>query len=271
LCAYLEWDLRNRDADGGGLLEWQIDENPLCRSGESGMDNSPRFDAATRLDAVDFNSFFSLECQVMAGFAHGLGLADDAAKWMNRHMEMNRLIAARLWSDEIGFFVDYDTERRALSSVLASSGFLALICGAASREQAARLAECLADPTMFGTAFPVPSIAAQDTQHYSKDMWRGPVWINLNWLIMRGFDRYGMKDVVAALRTRTMKGIEAGFGRYGVLFEFFDDRGEVEPPKLLRKGQCAPEKSPLHQVFHDYGWTATLYADMAYQNAEIAH
>lgn len=41
LCAYLEWDMRSRDADWGGLLEWEIDGNPLCRSGESGMDNSP--------------------------------------------------------------------------------------------------------------------------------------------------------------------------------------------------------------------------------------
>ena len=128
LCAYLEWDLRHRDADGGGRLEWQIDGNPLCRSGESGMDNSPRFDTATSLDAVDFNSFLSLECQVVAGFARGLGFADDAAQWMSRHKELNRLIAARLWSDEAGFFVDYDTGRRAPSPVLASSGFLPLIC-----------------------------------------------------------------------------------------------------------------------------------------------
>ena len=270
LCAYLEWDLRNRDTDGSGLLEWQIDGDPLCRSGESGMDNSPRFDAATRLDAVDFNSFFSLECQVMAGFAHGLGLADDAAKWMNRHMEINRLIAARLWSDEVGFFVDYDTERRAPSSVLASSGFLPLICGAASKGQAVRLAECLADPAMFGTAFPVPSIAAHDTQRYAKDMWRGPVWINLNWMIARGFEGYGFEDLAEWLRSRTMEVIEDAFASHGTLFEFYDDRREVAPPGLLRKGKCAPDVSPYHQVFHDYGWTASLYVDLAYTGNHTA-
>jgi putative isomerase len=224
----------------------------------------PRFDAATRLDAVDFNSFFSLECQVMAGFAHGLGLTDDAAKWMNRHMKMNRLIAARLWSDEVGFFVDYDTERRAPSPVLASSGFLPLICGAASKAQATRLAECLTDPTMFGTAFPVPSIAARDTQHYAKDMWRGPVWININWMIARGFERYGFDGMAARLGSRTMHEIEDAFEKYGVFFEYYDDRGEVPPSQLRRKGKCAPDMSPYHQVFHDYGWTASLYVDLAY-------
>jgi len=264
LCAYLDWDLQNRDADGGGLLEWQIDGNPLCRSGESGMDNSPRFDAATRLDAVDFNSYFSLECQVMAGFAQGFGLTDAAEKWLNRHNEINRLIATRLWSDKDGFFVDYDTECGEPSTVLASSGFLPLICGAASKEQAARLAECLADPAMFGTAFPVPSIAVHDTQHYAKDMWKGPVWININWLIARGFESYGYDDLAQRLRSRTMEEIENAFESHGTLFEFYDDRREVAPPGLLRKGQCAPDVSPYHQVFHDYGWTVSLYVDLAY-------
>ena len=270
LCAYLQWDLRHRDSDGDGLLEWQIDGHPQCRSGESGMDNSPRFDAATRLDAVDFNSFLSQECQIVAGFAHVLGLADEASKWMKRHEELNRLIASRLWSEELGFFVDYDTERHEPSPVLASSGFLPLICGAASKTQAARLAECLADPTMFGTAFPVPSIAAQDTQHYAKDMWKGPVWININWLIARGFERYGFGDVAAQLRSRTMEEIEDAFEKHGTLFEFYDDRREVTPPRLLRKGKCAPDVSPYHQVFHDYGWTASLYVDLAYTRDRAA-
>jgi putative isomerase len=38
----------------------------------------------------------------------------------------------------------------------------------------------------------------------------------------------------------------------------------VDPPALLRKGRCAPEISPYHQVIHDYGWTATLYLDWLY-------
>ena len=49
---------------------------------------------------------------------------------------------------------------------------------------------------------------------------------------------------------------------HGVFFEFYDDRETVPPPNLLRKGKCAPEESPYHQVVHDYGWTATLYVDL---------
>lgn len=262
LCAYIEWDMANRDSDGAGLLEWFIEGDPNCRSGESGMDNSPRFDLATRMDAVDFNSFLALECEILSGFAASLGKHEDSVKWKNHHSKICRLINNRLWSEKHKFYVDYDLDKKSQSQVLASSGFLPLICGAATKEQAKLLAAHLSNPKMFGTAFPIPSIAAIDTQHYAKDMWRGPVWININWLVALGFDRYGIHDVAADLRKRTISEIEKSCEKYSVSFEFFDDRLEVDPPKLLRKGKCAPEINPLHQVFHDYGWTATLYVDL---------
>ncbi|HOC03521.1 MAG TPA: flagellar biosynthesis protein FlgM, partial [bacterium] len=41
---YIEWLYRNRDNDSDGLLEWLINEGKESKCGESGMDNSPRFD-----------------------------------------------------------------------------------------------------------------------------------------------------------------------------------------------------------------------------------
>jgi neutral trehalase len=263
LCAYIAWDMAHRDSDGNGLLEWFIEGDPSCRSGESGMDNSPRFDRATQMDAVDFNAFLALECEVLSEFATRLGRHADSAAWKGHHARLCRLIENRLWSDEFQFYMDYDLDARAHSPVLASSGFLPLICGAPSKERARVLAKHLADPEMFGTAFPIPSIAAKDARHYAKDMWRGPTWININWLVAQGFDRYGMPEVAARLRARTVAEIERFTENYGVFFEFYDDRQEVDPPALLRKGKCAPHESPMHQAFHDYGWTATLYLDLA--------
>ena len=263
LCAYVEWDVAHRDSDGAGLVEWFIEGDVNCRSGESGMDNSPRFDAATQQDAVDFNSFLALECETLAGFARLLGRAEEADRWTARHRTLCDLINRRLWNDKEKFYLDFDVERGTPSDVMASTGFLPLICGAASSEQAGYLAQHLHNPDTFGTPLPVPSVARR-THAYAKDMWRGPVWVNVNWLIAYGFDRYGMNDMADELRYKTAREIERTCDKYGTLFEFFDDRQQVEPPQLLRKGKCAPEISPYHQVFHDYGWTATLYADMMF-------
>ncbi len=260
--AYLEWDMKNRDKDGNGLLEWFIESSPTCRSGESGADNSPRFDKSESLDAVDFNAFLSLECELMAGFARTLGLDDDAKSWDALHSKLNALMNKRLWSEKDGFYMDFDNETGSQSEILSFAGFLPLLCGAASQEQAAKIAAHLSNPETFGTELPVASIAKCSHAQYSKDMWRGPVWMNINWLVIRGLRRYGHEAEAKSLSGKSVAVMEEMRSKYGCFFEFYDDRLEVDPPKLMRKGKCAPEDSPYHQVFHDYGWTATLYLDM---------
>jgi glycogen debranching enzyme len=261
LCAYVRWDLLNRDSDGGGLVEWDIEGNPECRSGESGMDNSPRFDAATRMDAVDFNCLLARECEVLADLALLLDLAEASREWRTAHETLCRNIRDRLWSAEQAFFVDYDLDAGAASRVMACSGFLPLYCGAATPAQAEHLRQHLLDPQSFGTAFPVPSISASDTAHYQKDMWKGPTWVNYNWMIAHGLRRYGHGQDADRLLRQTLDVIEAENEKYGVIFEYYDDRMEVDPPKLLRKTKCSPGIHP-HQVIHDYGWSATLYLDI---------
>jgi hypothetical protein len=64
------------------------------------------------------------------------------------------------------------------------------------------------------------------------------------------------------IRRATLDEIERQFATYATFFEYYDDRKQLDPPELPRKGRCAPEESPYHQVLFDYGWSATLYVDM---------
>jgi hypothetical protein len=70
---YLEWNLAHRDQNGNALLEWFIEGDPLCRSGESGLDNSPRFDTAILLDAVDFSTFQAQDMACVAQLWRAIG------------------------------------------------------------------------------------------------------------------------------------------------------------------------------------------------------
>ena len=260
LCAYVEWDFAHRDSDGGGLVEWFIDNHPQSRSGESGMDNSPRFDAAALLDAPDFNAFLASECEVLSDFARRLGKPAEAGYWRDHYAHLCRLINEKLWCEEQRIYCDRDPRSGKLSPVLSSAGFLPLICSAPTAEQARALAAHLENPHTFGTPLPIPSVAAGDAAHYSKDMWRGPVWMNINWLVALGFARYGLHDTARRLRAVTLAEFERLCGKYGTFFEYVDDRREVEPPQLLRKFKHVPGKFP-YEVIHDYGWSATLYLD----------
>ena len=262
LAAYLQWDMEHRDVDRNGLLEWQIESNVRCRCGESGWDNSPRFDIAKPLDAVDFNAFLARECEAMAAFARVLGRPDDQARWSAQRDRLCRLINERLWDEPLGLYVDAVAGTGEHRRILTAAGFLPLLCGAASKAQAARLARHLEDPKTFGTALPVATVSPSERAHYSKDMWRGPVWANINWCIVRGLERSGLGRQARRLRDLTMKAIERYYLEYGAIFEFFDDEGRVPPPRLLRKRENNPAEW-IHQVIHDYGWTAALYVDLA--------
>jgi putative isomerase len=264
LARYLDWDFAHRNVDAGGLAEWAIDEgDPNCLCGESGMDNSPRFDAAAGLDAVDFSAYLSLECSVMADFARQLGRAGEAEAWAERHRKLNRLINERLWNEEAGFYFDYNPATRRQTGIFAVSGFLPLICGAAGGAKIDRLAAQFGNRATFSTAVPLPSAVPAAGMPAEKDMWRGPMWVNMNWLVAFGFERCGRKDLASRLRESTMREVERRYLERGSLFEFFDQEGSLPPDRLPRKGPVDPAR-PGHQAVHDYGWTATLYADLAF-------
>ena len=255
---FVEWLLQNRDTDGCGLLEWAVEVHANCRSGESGMDNSPRFDGAIQLDAPDFNAYVASECEILAGF-----LPERKDYWMAHHDRICRLMNERLWSPERHLYVDYDVAGKCRTDILASSGFLPLLCGAPSMVQAEKMAAHLTDPETFGTPLRVPSIAADSKVAYKKDMWRGPVWTNVNFLIALGLERYGFLELARSIVQDTLREQEKWYMECGTFFEFYDDRKEVEPRMLERKGKMPEGKfDPAKQPFHDYGWSATLYLEM---------
>ncbi len=256
---FLDWCAANRDQDGAGLLEWFIDGRPFCRCGESGMDNSSRFDASARLDAVDFNAFYARECKIMAQLAEKLHLSGDVHDWQQRADKVNQLMNERLWDDEAGLYVDYDIEKNCRTGILSSAGFLPLISGAPTAEMVEKMVKLLRDPEKFGTALPIPSIA-RDSACYSTDMWRGPVWININLMVADALKSYGQLELGNEIEKKTCAAIEKYFAQYATFFEYYDADDVLPPVKLARKGYNSPYEV-YHQPLRDYGWTATLYAD----------
>jgi neutral trehalase len=227
------------------------------------MDNSPRFDAGHHVAAVDFASMLCLEFQILSEMARILGLSQDGLQWDARSQKLAQEIDRTFWNEEAGFYFDVDLSTGTRSKVAACTGFYPLICGAASATQAARLAAALNDPKRFGPPLRVPTVSREDPA-FGTDMWRGPAWINVNWLVAFGLDRCGHSEDARVIRRESVAEIERRYFSHGSLFEFYDSNLATDPPDLLRKGECAPLKSPYRQVFHDFGWTATLYIDMVH-------
>ncbi len=62
---------------------------------------------------------------------------------------------------------------------------------------------------------PVPSYDMHGFGFSPVQYWRGPVWLNINWLLMHGLDDYGYREHADRLRN-TIVGLcrEAGFHEY---------------------------------------------------------
>ena len=65
--------------------------------------------------------------------------------------------------------------------------------------------------------YPVPSYDGYGFGFSPVQYWRGPVWININWLLMHGLKRYGFEEHAQRLRQVIIELCQ----KYG-FFEYFD-------------------------------------------------
>ena len=261
LVDYLAWNESNRAGSVDGLFSWYVDPNdPNCRCGESGMDNSPRFDGERRLNCVDFSCFMANEMRCMVKIAGVLGQTDAAATYEQRYGEICCAIETHLYDETDGRYYDRGIGSGELIHVAAVSSFLPLFAGVCSRERAAALVKDLQHPATFGTKVGVPSVAVDDPT-FGSDMWRGPVWINYNYMIIRGLSDYGYAEEAEALKRATLAAIEHWYVRSGCIFEFYDSNDALSPVELPRKGMpLRPRDDTVrYPSVHDYGWSAALY------------
>jgi hypothetical protein len=258
LAGYLQWDRRNRDHNGNGLLAWFIEENHSCRSGESGMDNSQRFDEALQLDAVDFSSFAALDMDYLSRMYAELDDAANASYWQERALRLSSTIHQILWNEKQGFYFDRKMDG-SFSAVEAVSGFLPLLLADFPQERLPHMVAALQDPTRFHTAMPVPSVAV-NTPGFGTDMWRGAVWVNMNFLVAGGFEKQGRHDLAGDICTKTLAIVKKYYEQSGVIYEFYDALDQRPPFACDRKGSRQPPYNIRHKMdsIRDYHWSAAL-------------
>jgi hypothetical protein len=271
LKAYLKWNMENRDENHNMLFEWITNEgDPANPCDECGMDNSPRFDAYETMDCIDFSCYMASEARAMEQIARSIDMPDEALAWAALYKRMVDAINERLWDEESGFYYDRIEKNGELKKVKSVASFLALFAGICDGRRARIMVEKLTDPDLFWSPFPVPTIS-RDDPCYGTDMWRGPVWINFNYFILKGLSDYGYRELHDALLSKTIDTIARWYMHEGVIFEFFDSECRVNPKKLNRKGRpVEPYDFYVRmQTIRDYGWTGTLYADMVMESRGI--
>ena len=260
---FLVWCQNNRRKTGKELYSWHTNPQLNNRCDESGMDNSPRFDTENDLFAIDFSCYMANETRYMKKIALELGddiNADLYEKWHNRIKDD---VNNTNWCEEDGFYYDFDMTDNRFSKVKSVAGFLPVFAGICSAEQCKKLVAHLENPLEFGTEFPVPSISRTD-KTFGSDMWRGPVWINCNYMICKGLADYGYHGLSKKINGKTLDVINEWYNRTGTVYEYYDSENKIPPFCFNRKGEVYEpyDFRVKYQAIRDYGWSITLAFDL---------
>jgi len=120
-----------------------------------------------------------------------------------------------------------------------------LLCGCLEKEKAERLVSHLFEEKEFWTEFPVPSVAADEPAFNPDQMWRGPAWVNVNYLLVEGLTRSGFPVEAQRLRKITLE-------RLMNLPDFYEFYNPLT-------GEPGSKAAPI------FGWSAALFIDLALQ------
>ena len=148
-------------------------------------------------------------------------------------------------------------ESGAFTKVLTPSMFFPLMAGVPTAAQAVRMIKALTDPELLWTKLPLATVSKNHPM-YGTDMWRGGVWLNLNYFIVKGLHRYGYVDLAEELKTKTLEAVNKWYKKTGVIYEFYDSKDAIYPYECERKGKpiTPPDwRKHVHSI-SDFNWSS---------------
>jgi len=232
------WWFENNDTDGNGLCEYQ---HPYS----SGLDDSPLWDDGMPVQSPDLNTYLYLQQDALAKIADVIGKKDDAEMWRGRAEAMARRLIDITWDAESGFF--WASRNGARVNVRTPFSLFPLITGQMPSEISDRLVAHLTDERQFWSRYPIPTVAMDDPKYEPLEMWRGPTWVNVNYLLIEGLQRSGYLDLGRELRRRTLDLICCRDD----IYEYYHPETGENPPKAASM----------------FGWSSAVFIDLAIQAA----
>ncbi len=232
------WWFEQNDTDGNGLCEYQ---HPYS----SGLDDSPLWDDGMPVESPDLNTYLYLQQEALAKIASAIGKEDDAEMWRQRAASMAQRMIDFAWDAESGFF--WATRNKSRVNVRTPFNLFPLITGQMPSDISDRLVAHLTDERQFWSRYPVPTVAMNDSKYNPYQMWRGPTWVNVNYLLIEGLQRSGYADLARELRQRTLDLICCR----NDIYEYYHPMSGENPPNAASM----------------FGWSSAVFIDLAIQAA----
>ncbi|MBP2157941.1 MULTISPECIES: MGH1-like glycoside hydrolase domain-containing protein [Asticcacaulis] len=276
--AWDAWLLKYRNTRGTGLTEG------FCTY-DTGHDNSPRWNGippqcpnkdakafvpglgvprlSPDLSATTYGARLAL-----AEMAKALGKSGEADRWAESADKMRQLILSKLYAAEDAAFYDLDANDR---FVRIRGDILTRVCSEHVPDQALfdeLWTRQIHNPKAFWTAYPLPSIAADDpafVRPIPKNSWGGPSQALTALRAPRWMDHYGRSAEFSHMMTRWCEAI----------INDMTFRQQIDPVDgTFTKQGDEPDYSPAALVMMDYSWRlagVTEEADALHWNVRPGH
>ena len=95
-------------------------------------------------------------------------------------------------------------------------------------------------------------------------MWRGPVWLNYNYMVIKGLENCGYGSLATEIAQKTIRSLNYWYKKSGTVFEYYDPDNLSSPATLDRKGAVFEpyDFNIRYQSVRDYGWSNTICLDL---------
>jgi putative isomerase len=228
-----EWWFRHDD-DRDSIVQY---DHPFS----SGMDDSPMWGEGMPVESPDLNVCLCLQMEALAEIARLIGETEDAKMWAQRSRRLAARIVEHFYDPAAGLF--WPTRHHRPIRVLTPFCLYPLWLGRLlDKKIADQLVAHLTDPGEFWTAYPIPTVAVNDPHYNPDQIWRGPTYLNVNYIFIDALVKSGYPDLARQLCDRTLE-----------LVMKHDDIYEYYHPET---GDHSPRAAPT------YGWSSALFIDL---------
>ncbi len=220
--------------------------------------------------AVDASVYAMREYAAMAVLADQLGDPVDAETYRAEVLATRHAILRQLWAPHDSMFWNRRRDTGAMVHVVAWSNFLPLVDGLLPRDEGRRMISLyLLNPMQMRSEHGFRSLSRFDPA-YNNDAiinpysnWRGPIWINANFLDWIALRRYGFDDEARWLAVTLATDLNRDIAKWGSMHEDYDaETGDGLAPTVAQ--------SPGGKFAGFVGWNL-LSEDMLQCEVEQQH
>lgn len=165
------------------------------------------------IEDLTYNSILIRANELLKQISRHIGVALPVS--LEASMDGNEEAMAALWDQGTESYYSRDVRTGDLLKEQSIAALMPMYSGCIDRTRAKHLVSMLADPALFGSPYPVPSVPLSSRWFKPARYWQGPAWVNTNWLIIDGLARYGFAAEAEALRLSTLELVrKSGFREY---------------------------------------------------------